>query len=140
MQQCVLAIIPARAGSKGLPGKCVAPLAGRALIEHTILHAKTAQHVSAICVTTDSTDAAAVVAVTRAALYASPSGPDDHHAFFGKDRRGLIQPADAAVDIDTALDLRIAAAVLESRGQTAQTPQASTLDPGPQTLASFLIA
>jgi len=229
----VLAVIPARAGSKGLPGKCVAPLVGRPLIEHTLRHALAARRVDAICVTTDSAAAAevarsqgvhvvdrppematdnapvdaalrhaveayesahpgfraevvvllyanipirapgvidraidhlissggdsvrtiapvgkhhpdwlhrldgdrlipfranlahrrqdleplyyhdgAVVAVTRAALDSSPSGPDDHHAFFGRDRRAILQSAEDAVDVDTALDLRVAEAIL----------------------------
>lgn len=233
MSENVLAIIPARAGSKGLPGKCVAPLLGRPLIEYTIRHALAARRVGAICVTTDSAEAAcvarrlgafvvdrpaelatdtasvdaalrhalesyerdhpsfradvivllyanvpiraadiidrtvehlirtgadsvrtvapvgkthpdwlhrldgdrmtpfrpnlihrrqdlepvfyhdaAVVAVTRGSLFMPPSGPDDHHAFFGRDRRAVIQTPDACVDIDTALDLRIAEAVL----------------------------
>ena len=233
MSTTVLAVIPARAGSKGLPNKCVAPLLGRPLIEFSILHARAASCLSAVCVTTDSpaaaavarqhgvfvvqrppelaTDAApidaalrhavetyeaahpgfradvivllyanipvraagvidraveqlvasradsvrtvapvekthpdwlhrldgdrmtpfrpnlvhrrqdleplfyhdgAVVAVTRRALYAPPSGPDDHHAFFGADRRALVQPPEAAVDVDTPLDLRVAEAIL----------------------------
>ncbi|WP_018417307.1 cytidylyltransferase domain-containing protein [Teredinibacter turnerae] len=43
----VLALIPARAGSKGLPGKNVRPLAGKPLVCHTI-----EQALAARCVTT----------------------------------------------------------------------------------------
>lgn len=232
----VLGVILARAGSKGLPGKCVALLRGRPLIEHTIRHALDARRLSAVCVSTDSAEAAAVarsfglyvvdrpaelatdtapvdaalrhavevyerahpgfraaaivllygnipvraegvidravahllesrgdsvrtvapvgkhhpdwlhrldgdrmspfrqnlvhrrqdleplyyhdgavVAVTRAALESAAAGPEDHHAFFGRDRRAIVQCADDAVDVDTAFDLRIADAILSMR-------------------------
>ncbi len=57
-----LCIILARAGSKGLPGKNIAPLAGRPLIAHTIDHALAAQGVDRIAV---STDGPAIAAVAR---------------------------------------------------------------------------
>ena len=48
-----LCIILARAGSKGLPGKNIAPLDGRPLIAHTIDHALAAKRVSRVVVSTD---------------------------------------------------------------------------------------
>lgn len=48
-----LAIIPARGGSKGLPGKNILPLNGKPLIAHTIESAQQAQHVSRVIVSTD---------------------------------------------------------------------------------------
>lgn len=60
----VLAIIPARAGSKGIPGKNLRPLAGKPLLVHTIEHARAASSVSRIVV---STDGAEIAAVARAA-------------------------------------------------------------------------
>ncbi|MFN8645011.1 MAG: N-acetylneuraminate synthase family protein, partial [Candidatus Binatia bacterium] len=50
----MLAVIVARAGSKGLPNKCVAPLAGRAVIEYTFDAAQAARRVDAVCLTTDA--------------------------------------------------------------------------------------
>lgn len=50
----VLAIIPARGGSKGIPKKNIAPLAGKPLIEYTILAAKNARGIDRVLVTTDS--------------------------------------------------------------------------------------
>lgn len=47
------AIILARAGSKGLPGKNTAPLAGRPCVEWTILDALAAESVTAVCVSSD---------------------------------------------------------------------------------------
>lgn len=56
----------------------------------------------------------AVVAVTRSALFAA-AGSDDAHAFFGRDRRGLVVPAGEAVDVDEPTDLLLAEAALAGR-------------------------
>ncbi len=56
----LLAIIPARAGSKGLPGKNIRPFAGIPLIAHSILFAKMCPEVDRCIVSTDSTDIAEV--------------------------------------------------------------------------------
>ena len=50
----MLAIIPARGGSKGLPGKNIKLLGGIPLIAHTILAAKKSELISRIVVSTDS--------------------------------------------------------------------------------------
>jgi N-acylneuraminate cytidylyltransferase len=57
----VLAVIPARGGSKGLPGKNIRPLRGLPLIAHSIRCAGLAADVSRVIVSTDS-DAIAEVA------------------------------------------------------------------------------
>lgn len=49
----VLGIILARAGSKGLPGKCVRSLLGRAVIEYTYDHALASRRLTAIVLSTD---------------------------------------------------------------------------------------
>ncbi len=49
----VLAVIPARGGSEGVPGKNKRPLGGAPLIVHTIDAAKRAQSLSCIAVSTD---------------------------------------------------------------------------------------
>ncbi len=56
----VLATILARAGSKGLPDKCVRPLCGRPMIEYTIDHAQRSRRLDAIVLTTDSPRAAEI--------------------------------------------------------------------------------
>jgi CMP-N-acetylneuraminic acid synthetase len=56
----VVAIIPARGGSKGLPGKNLAPLAGVPLIAHTIRHARESGVIDRVIVSTDSEEIAAV--------------------------------------------------------------------------------
>lgn len=57
-----------------------------------------------------------VLVVSRQALFLevenAPPGP---HAFLGADRRGVINPEGAVVDIDTKIDLHVAEAVLNER-------------------------
>lgn len=52
-EKTVLAVIPARGGSKGLPKKNVLPLAGVPLIGHTIQHAHTSAYIDRIICSTD---------------------------------------------------------------------------------------
>ena len=49
----IVAIIPARIGSKGLPRKNILPLAGKPLISYTIEAAKNSKLVSRVIVSTD---------------------------------------------------------------------------------------
>ena len=49
----LLAVIPARGGSKGLPGKNIRPLGGVPLIAHSILMAKMCPEINRILVSTD---------------------------------------------------------------------------------------
>ena len=56
----------------------------------------------------------AVVAVTRQALFDALQTPDDPHAFFGRDRRALVQRCEDAVDIDETSDLHLAESVLRA--------------------------
>lgn len=53
-----LAIIPARAGSRGLPGKNTLPLGGKPLIAHTIEAARAAHSIQRIVVSTESEEIA----------------------------------------------------------------------------------
>ena len=56
----ILAVIPARGGSKGLPGKNIRPLAGLPLIGHSIRMAKLCPEIARCVVSTDSEEIAAV--------------------------------------------------------------------------------
>ncbi|HUE85071.1 MAG TPA: acylneuraminate cytidylyltransferase family protein [Vicinamibacterales bacterium] len=56
----VLAVIPARGGSKGLPGKNIRPLAGLPLIAHSLACARACQTISRTIVSTDSAEIANV--------------------------------------------------------------------------------
>ena len=55
-----LAIIPARGGSKGLPGKNLRPLAGRPLVEWSIRQALATAGIDHVLLSTDDPDIAAV--------------------------------------------------------------------------------
>jgi len=55
----VLAIVPARGGSKGVPGKNVRLLGGRTLLEYTAAAARDAAVIDRIVVSTDSEEVAA---------------------------------------------------------------------------------
>ena len=50
----VLAIIPARSGSKGIPCKNIQKLVGKSLIEYTIQAARGSKKINKIIVSTDS--------------------------------------------------------------------------------------
>jgi N-acylneuraminate cytidylyltransferase len=50
----VLAVVPARGGSKALPGKNLRPLAGRSLLEHALLFAACVPEIERTVVSTDS--------------------------------------------------------------------------------------
>ena len=56
----ILAIIPARGGSKGLPGKNIKPLLGKPLIGWTIEQALASEYIDEIFVSTDSREIADV--------------------------------------------------------------------------------
>jgi len=56
----ILAIIPARGGSKGIPRKNVRPLVGKSLIAHTIESARQSKTISRVIVSTDDPEIAAV--------------------------------------------------------------------------------
>lgn len=56
----VVAIIPARGGSKGLPGKNIKPLLGKPLIQYTIAPALSAKLLDRVIVSTDSTEIARI--------------------------------------------------------------------------------
>lgn len=60
----LLAVIPARGGSKGLPGKNVRPLAGMPLIAHSIACARLSPEVDRCIVSTDSQDIADIAAAS----------------------------------------------------------------------------
>lgn len=57
---CILAVVTARGGSKGIPGKNTVPLAGKPLIAWTIEAATAARSVSRVVVSTDSEEIARV--------------------------------------------------------------------------------
>lgn len=95
-----LALIPARGGSKGLPGKNIKPLAGRPLITHAIDAARSSRVVDRIVVSTDSQEIAAVAQASGAevpffrpadlAQDATPMLPVVEHAVEALSREGWV--------------------------------------------------
>jgi len=83
MTSGVLALIPARGGSKGIPRKNVLVLAGKPLIAHSIAQAQASQRITRVIVSTDDEEIAEVarqwgaeVPFKRPAAYAHDLSPD----------------------------------------------------------------
>lgn len=58
-----------------------------------------------------------IIALTRRALFCEiPGVAPGPHAFFGKDRRGVIDPEGSVIDIDAPTDLLVADAILRGTG------------------------
>lgn len=117
-----VAIIPARGGSKGIPGKNIRPLYGKPLIAHSILAIQNSHAVDSIYVTTDSpeiaqiaTDYGANTIQRPAELAADASSSEDAliHALKTIENGGLqpelivflqcTSPIRTGVDIDKAI-------------------------------------
>lgn len=122
----ILAIIPARGGSKALPRKNIAPFCGKPLIAWTIRAAQQSSGVSRVVVTTDDREIAEVAArhgadvpFMRPAELASDTAPGnaavfhalqwlDEHEHYRAGIVVLLQPTSplrTGVDIDAALHL-----------------------------------
>ncbi len=121
----VLGLIPARGGSKGVPGKNTKLLAGKPLLAYTAAAALAAQHLSRVVLSTDDEQIAAVgracdieVPFLRPAELAqdhSPTLPVVQHALRTLEAAGeqfdavcLLQPTNPlrrAVDIDACITL-----------------------------------
>jgi CMP-N-acetylneuraminic acid synthetase len=64
-----------------------------------------------------------VVAVRREALFTPPAHAEDYHAFFGRDRRAIVQGCYDTVDIDDPEDLVLAGTLLcRSRSAELRSP------------------
>jgi N-acylneuraminate cytidylyltransferase/CMP-N,N'-diacetyllegionaminic acid synthase len=121
----VLALIPARAGSKGLPGKNIRPLHGKPLLAWPIAAAKASRYVDKVVVSTDSAEFAdialahgAEVPALRPPELAADTSPSsdavihmlDHLAAQGEvfDYLLLLEPTSPLTegsDIDAALEM-----------------------------------
>lgn len=68
-----LALIPARGGSKGIPRKNLAPLAGRPLLAWTIAHARGTPEIDRVVVSTDDTEMARLARAEGAEVVERPA-------------------------------------------------------------------
>jgi YrbI family 3-deoxy-D-manno-octulosonate 8-phosphate phosphatase len=69
----IVAVIPARGGSKGIPRKNLVPVGGLPLIAHSILHARRSQHVDLVVVSTDDDEIAEVAERYGATVVGRPA-------------------------------------------------------------------
>jgi N-acylneuraminate cytidylyltransferase len=75
-----VAVVPARGGSRRLPGKNLIPVAGKPLLVHTIEQALSAARVDVVLVSTDDTEIAAVARAAGADVVDRPAELADDHA------------------------------------------------------------
>lgn len=59
-EKTVLALVPARAGSKGLPGKNIRPFCGKPLLQWSVEHGLSSKYVDKVVVSTDSEEFAEI--------------------------------------------------------------------------------
>ncbi len=82
----VLALVPARAGSKGLPGKNIRPFCGKPLLQWSVEHGLQARYVDKVIVSTDSEEFAQI---------ARQAGGDVP----------FIRPAELSSDLSSSIDV-----------------------------------
>jgi len=98
----VLALIPARGGSKGLPGKNLRPLAGRPLVAWSVAQARACPRIDRVVI---SSDDAAIIDAARAA---GADAPFVRPAALATDTAGSVEMALHALDsLGTAYDLLV---------------------------------
>jgi len=76
----VLAVIPARGGSQGIPRKNLQQVAGKSLLEHSVLHARSSKLVTRVIVSTEDEEIARVALAHGAEVpFRRPVALADHH-------------------------------------------------------------
>jgi CMP-N-acetylneuraminic acid synthetase len=129
-----LGVIPARGGSKGVPGKNVRPLAGKPLIAWTIEAAKASGALDRLVVSTDDDQIAAVATKYGAEVQMRPSrlaGDDTRTQLVlehvVKELEGQGDVFDAVVTLQPTSPLRLARHITEACAQFAADPNADSL-------------
>jgi CMP-N,N'-diacetyllegionaminic acid synthase len=106
MRPSIVALIPARGGSKGVPGKNMRPLAGMPMIGWSILAARSTDVFDRVVVSTDSAEIAdraksfgAEVPFLRPAAFAQDRSPDRDYVMHALDafRDGGYEPTHIAI-------------------------------------------
>lgn len=112
----ILAVIPARGGSKGLPGKNIKEYMGHPLITHTICQAKMSRHIDNLCVSTDcknikkASQQMGVEVIDRPKLYAEDNSPSSkailHAIDYFTSKRAKLLNFDVVVMLECTSPLR----------------------------------
>lgn len=112
----LIALIPARGGSKGIPRKNIVMVAGKPLIAHTIEAAKGAKGIARVIVSTDSEEIAAVAREYGAEVVMRPANiAADDTQMIPVLQHALEQaPADAIVLLQPTSPLRTSAHITEA--------------------------
>ncbi len=130
----LLAVIPARGGSKGVPRKNVHPLAGRPLIAYTIDAALAASSVDRVVVSTEDDEIARISKALGAEVHRrpaelagddTPSHPVIVDAVSAQEKSGY-RP-DAVATLQPTSPLRTAQHIDEAAALFAATPEADSL-------------
>jgi CMP-N,N'-diacetyllegionaminic acid synthase len=93
----VVAVIPARGGSRRLPGKNLIPIAGKPLLVHTVEQALAASRVDLVVVSTDDAEIAAVARAAGATVVDRPAELASDHA---TSESAVLHALDALGDAD----------------------------------------
>ncbi len=122
----VITVIPARGGSRGIPGKNLVPLCGRALLAWSIDQARATRHASEVYVSTDDADIARVAreagaqVIDRPEELATDTASSEAALLHALDEVERARPVDwivflqatspvrEAADIDAALEAAVA--------------------------------
>jgi CMP-N,N'-diacetyllegionaminic acid synthase len=106
----VIAVIPARGGSRRVPGKNIVPVGGRPLIAYTIEQARLSRHVQEVIVSTDDPAIAAVGVREGAQVVDRPPNLASDHA---RSEDALLHALDArrAPDPDLVVFLQVTSPV-----------------------------
>lgn len=101
----VLAVIPARGGSKGIPGKNIKSLCGHPLIAYTISAARKSKYVDSVIVTTDSEEIAEVSKKYGAEI--PFMRPESLAADTSKTIDAIVHARDAMLDLGRGYDVLV---------------------------------
>src|SRR5687767_4787709 len=96
MSNEIMALIPARGGSKGIPRKNILPIGGKPLIAHTILQGKSVPAISRVIVSTDDEEIAEISRAWGAEVpfLRPPEFAQDHSPDIEAFRHALVWLAD----------------------------------------------
>ena len=103
MPSKILAIIPARGGSKGIPRKNLQLVGGKPLLVHSIGHAWNAREITRVVVSTDDPEIAEVARTNGAEVVFRPANISGDHASSESALLHVLQHLDGSRELSTRL-------------------------------------